>query len=482
MIYTDSIPLFAVFFKIFSPVLPHNFQYFGLFGIMCYALQGGCGALKIKKTGGNTVQSLIGSLFFVLSTVMMYRIFGHTSLSAHFLILLCILLCLENQNNFKKQIIAWSSLLALNASIHLYFVPMTLIFMAFYLLHEYIKLKNLKNLCIILGLSVFALIGTMFCFGAFYFIKDVSADLLGESSANLNAFVNPQGESRFIKDMPLATNYQYEGNSYLGLGIILILFVILIFTLHQKNKKEVILSMKTGLNPYIFGIILFFLLFSLSPSITFNQYKLFTYPMFNPVERMWSIFRSTGRFTWSIIYIIITICIWWIITRFSVKKSLLVLCAILLIQWADLIPWFINKGDRFNTRVTYQSKLVSPAWNKLANEYKHIFFMDDLSFLTASEKMKLYSFLDLSGNNKMTVNDAYLARNNYYKINENRHKEFMYLVNNGPRNKTLYIFKDEEQALLFKESGINYYIIDEIIIGIDSKKEYLDDYEFYPLH
>lgn len=39
VIFTDSIPCLAVLFKLLSPVLPEEFQYFGLWGIMCFVLQ-----------------------------------------------------------------------------------------------------------------------------------------------------------------------------------------------------------------------------------------------------------------------------------------------------------------------------------------------------------------------------------------------------------------------------------------------------------
>ena len=38
VIYTDSIPIFAVLFKIIGPLLPQTFQYFGLFGIISFML------------------------------------------------------------------------------------------------------------------------------------------------------------------------------------------------------------------------------------------------------------------------------------------------------------------------------------------------------------------------------------------------------------------------------------------------------------
>lgn len=49
IIFTDSIPCFAVIFKILSPVLPENFQYFGLWGMMCFILQGIIAARILKS-------------------------------------------------------------------------------------------------------------------------------------------------------------------------------------------------------------------------------------------------------------------------------------------------------------------------------------------------------------------------------------------------------------------------------------------------
>jgi hypothetical protein len=461
IIYTDSIPLFAIIFKLLSPVLPENFQYFGLFGIVCYILQGGIGALVVRKIGGNTCQSIIASLFFTLSTVMMWRIYAHTSLSAHFIILLCILAYLQNNNfNIKKQILIWSGLLALSASVHLYFVPMVAIFMFFFLLREYTLIKNIKNQIIVFGVSVLVLTGVMFCLGAFYFVKSASGEL-GNASANLNTFINPQGGmSRFIKDMPLATYFQFEGNAYLGLGII-VLIVVTILQICRRKKSDLPIAAKEKVFPVLGIIVLSFYLFSLSPTITFNKYKLFTYPVLWPVERLWSIFRSTGRMTWPVIYIIMTVCIYCTIKYFNAKKSILFLSVFLLIQWADLKPWFVSKGNSFKTRVAWQSELSSPVWGKLANEYKHIFFMED--------DTKLNSFLDLAGNHKITVNDAYLARTNSKMINDNRQKEAEYLISNGARDDTVYVFLDMESVSKFKETGINIFIIDDVIIGISSK-------------
>ena len=47
VIYTDSVPLLAVFFKLFRGILPERFQYFGLWGLICFMLQGAFGSLLI---------------------------------------------------------------------------------------------------------------------------------------------------------------------------------------------------------------------------------------------------------------------------------------------------------------------------------------------------------------------------------------------------------------------------------------------------
>lgn len=49
VIFTDSIPLFAILFKILSPVLPETFQYFDFWGMISYMLQGAISAKILKK-------------------------------------------------------------------------------------------------------------------------------------------------------------------------------------------------------------------------------------------------------------------------------------------------------------------------------------------------------------------------------------------------------------------------------------------------
>lgn len=65
IVYTDSIPLFALFFKLISPLLPETFQYTGIWIATCFVLQGATGFLLLNKLTENKWYSLLGSLLFV---------------------------------------------------------------------------------------------------------------------------------------------------------------------------------------------------------------------------------------------------------------------------------------------------------------------------------------------------------------------------------------------------------------------------------
>jgi len=49
ILWSDCIYNFAIFFKLLSPVLPEDFQYFGIFGLTNYMLQSFFGMLIVRK-------------------------------------------------------------------------------------------------------------------------------------------------------------------------------------------------------------------------------------------------------------------------------------------------------------------------------------------------------------------------------------------------------------------------------------------------
>ncbi len=85
LVFLDSIPLLAIPFKIISPYLESRFQYLGLWEFISLFLQFSIGVLILKEFTKSWVNLLLGGLLIALSPPMIYRAFGHSSLTAHWL-------------------------------------------------------------------------------------------------------------------------------------------------------------------------------------------------------------------------------------------------------------------------------------------------------------------------------------------------------------------------------------------------------------
>ena len=136
ILYTDSIPLLAVVCKLLGGVLPARFQYLGLWGLFCYAMQGGLAQALIARIGGVRPQdtaknraSVLGAGVLVLFPALNIRMFAHTALAANWLVLLALWVWLcaeqsENRPSTGKLCLWWGVLGLLCAGIHLYYLPM----------------------------------------------------------------------------------------------------------------------------------------------------------------------------------------------------------------------------------------------------------------------------------------------------------------------------------------------------------------------
>ena len=126
VIFTDSIPVFAVFFKLFSPFLSDDFQYFGLWGMVCFILQGYFSIRIMKHFTECKLYLLLSSILFTIAPVMVWRMYIHTALAGQWILLLAIepLFAYRKYENGRKIYTVFVLIGALASSIHLYFVPM----------------------------------------------------------------------------------------------------------------------------------------------------------------------------------------------------------------------------------------------------------------------------------------------------------------------------------------------------------------------
>ncbi|NLL77701.1 MAG: hypothetical protein GX235_10725 [Clostridiales bacterium] len=462
VIFTDSIPFFALFFKVFRFLLPAEFQYFGWFGLLCFMLQGGVGAILVKKYIKNDFSVVIGGMFFVLSPVFIDRMYWMTSLAAQFLCLIALLFIVYYDDIFRKTsnaVIGWSILGALCAGIHIYFLPMCGVILLGFLLIDLVKGEKKWKVLLPLASYVGTAAAVVFLLGGFGSGMKAGNDGVGYYSFNLNGFYNPQGWSGYLKDMP-CTDSQYEGFGYLGLGVLVLFAVAFILWLGNIAVKKTRLSLwiKEHIREVAYAfIVVAIVILAASNIVMYDDKVLYEIPIPGSVYKLWSIFRATGRLIWPVVYLIVfgAVCMDGRLINKRTKGILLTLC--LLLQIADIKGALVQKNNVYNKIDTYQTLLPSENWLMLAQEtdVEHICFVSDV----ANSRKLLFSFGDYASDYGLTLSNFYFARSIGDKEIIARDEALRAL----PSDTVFIFFRNEAQKCL--NYKMNYYDIDGLIVG-----------------
>lgn len=406
--YTDSIPLVAFTFKLFDFWLPADFQYLGMWLLLCFVLQGVWGMALMQLITVNRWFQWIGTLFFVTSPILLNRI-GHPALSAHWLLLAGIWLYFKplNKTSRYQPFVNWAGLVGVSALIHPYLTVMVLgLATAFY--GRWWLVERQGRLYAVIGqLGLLGLLVLILWWQVGYFLisdrTDMVARELGHYSMNLLAFINPHGWSGLLRDLPLATTGQYEGFGYLGAGFIL-LSSWAVYELNGRPLTATTVKQILPLSVVVSGM----LIFALSPKITAGQWILFDgqstwLDIFAP-------FQSSGRFLWPAYYLLIFIVLKLLITRHSPRRALLFLSLGLAIQWLDLQAVHHQHRQRWSDPhwQTWDTPLKSKIWTLAAPHYQHIMLIPPM--ICGEPATPYLPFTYLAARYGLTINAGYVAR------------------------------------------------------------------------
>ncbi len=467
VLYTDSIPLFAIFFKLLSPILPETFQYFGLFGLMCFMLNGGIGGVLVAKLNKSRIFCAFGSVFFILSTPVLQRLFGllsedsrHTSLAAHFLILAAIGIWLykDHFREYWKAALAFTVLGVLCVMIQMYIIFIVGGLMCGYLLHGLLKDRDWKRVAIVFGCFMAGSLLAFFLVGGFTDVLKATAGGFGIYSANINALINPFNYSTFLSKRPWHLG-QYEGFCYLGLGMILLYLFCLAFMLRKiiklggvrkaKDKlKEKYKNHKAGVISLAVVIIVFWGL-ALTSTIYLGERMVIWIYMPDKLLDLLATIRSSGRFMWVIMYLIMLFGLY-ILTRYiknkKVQKIILIVCVCL--QIADLAKPVMNIHDQYTSEPKEEDIYAEdPFWTTKLGGYKHIVYypLESCGFYQMLQIGTKASYFD------MNLNYFYMSR--FYRdklAKEEDRKNKRIFENNELSGDTVYI-TDYKNAHKFKD-------------------------------
>ena len=460
IIYTDSIPLFAILFKLLSPLLPEHFQYFGWWGMMCFILQGILTARILRHYTKNTWFIILCSTLALYTPVMIQRIFGHTSLAGQWLILIGLepLFAYRNYSDFQRLYYHICATAFLSTLTHIYFVLMNGFILLGICLLDLMNHQQWKRSCLMIVTYISISATIVGCLGGFSSGSNYTAGGIGYYSLNLNALINPQGWSCILADLPLATGGQYEGFAYLGMGYILLVFIEIIWCLLVRNRVAILLAQNRLLVISLIFLIVISITFALSNVISLGSFS-FTIPIPWIISKLWGIFRSTGRFIWTPIYIL-NITSFIIIAKLLKDKkriAIFLIAACLFVQIYDIHEVIQARNERFSMVVHYDSELRNiDFWNRISEtkEIKHIVFTD----LGVSSDT-IYLFSDWIIDCNKTINVFYVAHYPY-----SREKTCLEESLKSLSLDNLYIFFEDNKNLCEKYD-MSYYQIGSFIVG-----------------
>jgi len=405
--YTDSVPLFAIIFRLLSPVLPETFQYFGLYTLCCYMLQGAAAALLISLFCSNTIMVLIGSGLFIFSPIMIERAFRHTALASHFLILFALYLYFSNKKEHWRYRVGYLLLVGFATMIHPYFLPMVFAILFADLLEHAVSTRSIIKPFLFL-LAAFFVVGVVgFSIGAFSTPSSGGSTGYGYFCMNLNSLFNPTScsgitWSHLLPVLPQGLG-SYDGFNYLGLGILISFPIAGISWIIQNSQWEKIGSfLKNYWGLLISSVCL--TVFAVSNTILANTRVLFTIPLPDFILKLGSIFRSSGRMFYPVYYLILLFTVTFFARFKKTKIGSLLLAVMLVVQVWDISPALAVKQAYFTSpSVSFENPMKSQFWDTISHRYAHMFSLDDT--LVQALYPALYA-----ADNRMTTNDGFTAR------------------------------------------------------------------------
>ena len=457
ILYTDSIPLLAVLGKLLGGVLPARFQYLGLWGLFCYAMQGGLAQALIARVGGvrpgDTAKnwaSVLGAGVLVLFPALNIRMFAHTALAANWLVLLALWLWLcaeqsENRPTAAKLCLWWGILGLLCAGIHLYYLPMVGMVLVAACVQR--ALEKRGPAAVVLPVASFcgAALAELFVLGAFAanFAGYSNGYLSGADLANL--FVPGLGAS-------------WEQEIYAGLGTTIAVVLALVWLLVQHKQAGAFF--RRHKNVVIAALVLLVLdaIAAMGNTVTFAGRTLFTVPIPQALMDFWAMFSSCARLAW-LAGMLLAVAACGLVLRFwqgAAAAVLLALCAAAqgFGQRAELAKRFAAYHDAAYYENTTQ--LTDPAWEQLAasGQFTHLAF--------ASFDFEHDEFWDLAA----FAADHGWTSNSFYMGHMDGNLAAVTLAGemNALAPDTLYAFVDED-ALARNDFALHYYRLDGVLLG-----------------
>lgn len=460
ILFTDSIPLLALLGKLFSPILPARFQYFGWWGLLCYALQGGLAQAILARLGGvrpgqtaRAWASVAGAGVLVLFPALTVRMFAHTALAANWLVLLAIWLWLRCDAllpTTRRACLAWAGMGVLCAGIHLYYLPMVGIVLVGYAVRRGLQKRGVAAVLLPVVCFCAAALAELVLLGAF------ASNFAGYS----NGYLNGADLANLVVPGLAAS---WEQNVYIGLGAVaaLVLAMVSLGIACARGKAAAVAGFFRRHRIWLIAgavVLLLDAIAAMGNTITLGGVTLGTVPIPQILMDFWAMFSSCARLAWLAGMLLALLACGVVLRLWNGRVAVVLLAACALLQGYGQRDELAKRFATYHDDATYtdQTRLTDPAWENLAESgrFSHLAFVS-FDF----EHDEFWDLAAFAADHGWTSNSFYMGH-----MDGNLAAVTLAGEMNTLSADTLYVFVDEDE--LARDSfGLNYYRLDGILIG-----------------
>jgi hypothetical protein len=450
IVLTDSIPLLALLFKLFSAWLPADFQYFGIWSLACFLLQSWFACKLLQRFSGSAVFCLAGVFFFATASTYVSRLYFHPALAGQWLLLAA--MCLHFSPTFRKG--RWIALLLVAVLVHAYlFLMVGAIWAADMAQRMYRREVRWQALALHAALSVVCVVVVMWAVG--YFVPAAVEGVQARTRANLlfpfwtGQSIYNTSWSAILPGFPMDPAAS-DGFGYFGLGFLVLVGCALLLMLRTPHSSPPVILRSSWIT--LASICLFAAVYAFSNDIYAGDKLVFSYAVPHWLDRVYGVFRGAGRLIWPLWYLILFASLYQVATRLPARGAGWLLAALLILQCIDIAKPVADYRKSFQVRKQeWSPQLASPLWPVLGENYEKI------AFLVGGERAPSYAaspFLlsmnpqyqqvaDFAAKHGLGINVANSARVDEAKAAAARERRVRGLLSGEFEPGTLYVVNDK---------------------------------------
>jgi hypothetical protein len=331
LVAAGSIPLLAFFFKLFSRLLPGNFQYIGLWLVACYALQGFF-AYRLLALFTLRMPFLLGGvLLFVLSPILLGQLQTDPALAAQWIMLAGFYLYYANPDRGRPM--AWLALLWLATLVHGYLALMVL---AIWLAHAFQR-RRISSTCVaFMSVALGGAAALLWLSG--YFVRfGTSASRFDAGTTNAVALFSSLGQMSF---RPAASAMFASGQlvnfHQLGLGVIAALVLGMATLRTHRQQRSVTDAPAVTPDRAVAMACVALTALALLPWLAWAAHRLFIAPPGDSAAALSTAIGAFGPLLWPTYYLLMLVA-WRGLQRLPGRASAIALTVVLMLQLIDLI-------------------------------------------------------------------------------------------------------------------------------------------------